>query len=148
MGLLPGESAVEDRGEVARFRLVGAELEPALDAARDQGGLAVVDAVDEDDAGVGALRGGLLAQDRGEVGDVVGDEDPLFGGGECEHLVIVEALQRRLLVQRAHVVTGLLEASSDLGPGDVGVEQQPHAARLLGGLQERIELSQFAERAS
>lgn len=72
VGLSRGESAVEDRGEVGPVRLDRAQLEPALDAARDQREFAVVDAVDEDDAGVLALRGGPVAQDAREVGDVVG----------------------------------------------------------------------------
>jgi hypothetical protein len=100
-----------------------------------------------DDASVGALRGGPLAQDPGEVVDAVGDDDPMLGRGERENVVVVEAFQRGLLVACPYVVSVLLEPASHLGSGYVGVEQQPHAAGLPAGLQERIQLSQLAERA-
>ena len=119
-----GEAAVEDRGEFVPVLLVWSELEPALDAARDQRELAVVDAVDEDDAGVRALRSRPVAQNPREVGDVVCDEDPLLARGERENLVVVQALERALLIERTHVMAGLLEPASHVGPGDVGVEQQ------------------------
>ena len=60
----------------------------------------MVYAVHQDHAGVGALRGGPLAQDRREVGDVVGHKDPSLAGCESENLVVVKALQLRLLIQR------------------------------------------------
>ena len=145
-GLTPGELAVEDRGKVAPVGLDLAKLEPALDAAGDECELAVVDAVHEDDAGVRALRGGPVAQDAREVGDVVGDEDPLVGRSELEDLVVLEAFERRLLIERAHVVSLLLKSASHVAAGYVGVEQQPHAAGLLAGVQERVQPSDLVER--
>jgi hypothetical protein len=117
----PGEGAVEDRRELPPCHLIGAQLEPAPDAADDEAERAGVDAVDENHARVGALGGGPFAQDAREVGDVVGDEDALLAGGEREDLVVVEARERRFLVERAH--------GDELSTGCVS--QQPGAVLLI-----------------
>lgn len=84
---------------------------------------------------------------RGKSATLLGDEDPPLGRGEREHLLVVETLQRRLLIERSHVVPVLLEPASNVGPGIVGVEQQPHAGGLRAGLHERIQLAKLVERA-
>jgi hypothetical protein len=113
---------IEDGGKVDPARGLGVELQPALDAADDEIELAVVDAVDENHAGMRALCRGPLAQDAGEVADVVGDQDALVLVGEREHILIVEPLQVRFLIESADVVSHGLQAAPDPGTRDVGVE--------------------------
>lgn len=72
------------------------------------------------------LRRRPIPQDHREVANVVSHEDPLLVGGQGEHLLIVEPLQRQLLIERAYVMPVGLESSAHAWPGDVRVEQQPH----------------------
>ena len=88
--------------------------------------LSVIDAVYEDHARVLTPGGGPFAEDRGEVAHVVGDEDPFLGRRQGQHVVVVEPLQRRLLIQRSDLVPGHRQSLSNTRTGDVRVEQEPH----------------------
>ena len=121
----PALAAVEDQREVAPDGRVGIQRKASLDPAQDRVELAMIDPVHEDHPSVRALRGRPLAQDRREVADVVGDEDPLLGGCRREHLFVVEPLERRLLIKRTNLVPIGLEPPADTRSRDVRVEQQP-----------------------
>ena len=91
-------------------------------AADDELELAVVDAIHDDRAGVGALNRRPLAQHAGKVADVLGDDDALFLGCKGEDIFVLNALECRILIECAHIVPTLLQRAADVGTRDVGVE--------------------------
>src|ERR1700684_2813402 len=110
-----GEAAVNDGGEVDPARRLRVELQPALNAADNEIELAVVDAVDEDHTAVRTLCRRPLAQDAGEVADVVGDQDAFVFASERKHIIVVNPLQGRLLIEGSDVVSSSPQAVPDLG---------------------------------
>ena len=114
------ECVVDHSGEVEPLLLPGSELEPPLDAAHDQTELTVVDAVDEDHSGMRSASGGPLANDLGEVRDIVRNEDASVFTPEREDILVVEPLVLRLLVERADVVASVTLKRPPLSTDDPG----------------------------
>jgi hypothetical protein len=139
--------AIHDCGKVDPGLVTRTRVEPTVDAPDDQLELVVTDPVHEDHSCVRAVRCCPLSQDAREVADVVGDEDTLLSGREREHVVIVESLEARLLVEGAHIVPCGLELPAHAWPGDVCVEEEAHRRRLVAGREERIEGKQLIKRA-
>jgi hypothetical protein len=117
--------------------LTRAPTTPQIDTAHDKSELAVVDPVDEDDAGVRAGGFRPCPEKRGEVRDVVRDQDALVFG-EPEQAVIGQSLEPALLIESADIVTQFAQRAADPTSRDVGIEKQPHR-RLLRELKEGIQ---------
>jgi hypothetical protein len=117
-----GEIAIDGEREIDPARRVWIELDPPLYAADDELELAVVDAIHDDRAGVGALSRRPLAQHAGKVADVLGDDDAVFLGCKGEDIFVLNALERRILVECAHIVAILPQRATDVGTRDVRVE--------------------------
>jgi hypothetical protein len=79
-------------------------------------------------------------QDPREVGDVEGDQNAALAGGEVEDSLVVQSLERGLLVWRADVVSAFAQPGAHDAAGDVRVEQYAHVSLGLDA-QERIELA-------
>ncbi len=80
------------------------------------------ESMNEEEAGVVATGLCPLARDRRKVGDVECHEDALLVRSESQNLFVADSLERRLLVERAHVVSRLGQSRADPPPGDVCVE--------------------------
>lgn len=92
---------------------VGSVGEGALDHPDDGAELAVIDADDDDAAGVGSAFFCPSPDDPGEVGDVEGDEDPLFGRSQGEEFLVGHAVEFPLFVGSSDVVACLPERPGD-----------------------------------
>lgn len=82
-----------------------------------------------------------FAQDAWEVAHIVRHEDAFFARCERQHFLVLQSLQRGLLIERLNIMSAVRQAPSDPRPGHVCVKQQPHRGRLFGGwcdLQEGI----------
>lgn len=79
-------------------------VEREVDYAQGEPEFAMVDADDEQAAGVRSARGCPFGRDAGKVGDVEGDHHPCLFGGEREQSVVVAAIEFAFLVGRADVV--------------------------------------------
>ena len=73
------------------------------------------------------------AGDRNEVTHVVCDHEPLLLDREREHLLVGEAAERLVLVEREDVVACPGEPSPDVPAGDVRVEQDAQALLVRVG---------------
>lgn len=122
----------EEQGEVLPGVLPGTVAQGALERRDDGAELAVVDADEDGAAGVGAAGLGPAAGDDGEVLDVEGDEDPCFGGGEGEQLLVAVPVELALVVGGADVVPDAAQGACDPGTGDVGVEEEPQGGSGAG----------------
>lgn len=88
---------------------------------------------DQDAARTATSSLGPLAQDGREVATVPRDEDPSFGGCEREHVGVIQTLVLCTLGDREHVVPAIAKRSGDSATREIGVEKQPHPARLPAG---------------
>lgn len=91
-----------------------------FDHAQDEAELGVVDADDQQAAGVRCGRGCPFGCDPGEVRDVDGDHNPIFFGGELEESLVVPPVELAFLVGSADVLL-VAQGSCDPARGDVRV---------------------------
>ena len=96
-----------------------------LDHAEDESELGVIDADDQQAAGVRPSRGCPFGRDPGEVRDVAGDHDPSLFGGEREQSLVIPTVELALLVGRADIML-LAQGGRDPARRDMRVEEQPH----------------------
>lgn len=107
-----------------------------LNHAQDESELGVVDADDQQAAGVRPSRSRRFGGDPGEVPDIEGDHDPSLAGRECKKLLILPTVELAFLVRGTDVML-LPQGGCDAAPGDVRVEEQLHglvipAATVVG----------------
>jgi hypothetical protein len=103
-----------------------------LDHAQDESELGVVDADDQQAAGVRPSRSRPFGRDPGEVPDVEGDHDPSLVGRERKKLLILPTVELAFLVRGADVML-LAQSDRDAASGDVRVEEQPHGLSVADG---------------
>ena len=101
-------------------------LDRPLDCADEWAELVVTEAVDEQDAGVRAPGRCPVAKDVGEVVDVERHEDAPLARRESEHFGVLEAFERRLLVECSDVVPTAAELGADARSRDMRVEEEAH----------------------
>lgn len=122
---------IDNQREVAPSAWVGVHLQAPFDPADDDVELPMIDPVHEDHTGVRTLRRGPLTKDRREVADVVSHEDPLLSRRGAQHLIVVQSLEDRLLIERTDVMALGLEPPAHPRPGHLPVEQQPDRRNQL-----------------
>ena len=66
-----------------------------------------------------------LARKVDEVLHVLRDDDPPFPDRERQHLLIGEAGEPRIRIERENVVTALRQRTPDTSTGDVCVQEEP-----------------------
>ena len=118
----------EEQREIDPIGLLWAGGEGAGDDLEDRAELAVVDADHDRAARVRTSGLGPAARDHGEVLDVEGDEDPLFGRGDRQQLLVGETVELTLFVRGSNVVALVAERRGDAPCRDVRVEEELHGA--------------------
>ena len=91
-----------------------------FDQAQDEAELCVVDADDQQAAGVRSARCCPFGRDPCEVRDVEGDHDPILFGGELEQSLVVPPVELAFLVGGTDVVL-VTQGGRDPARGDVRV---------------------------
>lgn len=143
---LTARSRSPDRVVAPRLS-IGAGGERGLDHAQREPEFAMVDADDQEAAGVVLAGAGPPADDAGEVADVEGDHDSLFGRGQFEQGFVLHAVQLARLVGGEHVMAAFTQRAGDRAPRHVRVQQEPHQGLLDAGRVDRRKLaSQLLER--
>jgi len=103
-----------------------------LNHAQDESELGVVDADDQQAAGVRPSRSRPFGGDPGEVPDIEGDHDPSLVGRERKKLLILPTVELAFLVRGTDVML-LPQGGCDAAPGDVRVEEQLHGLSVADG---------------
>jgi len=105
----------------------------------------VIDPIYEDGSGVRAFRCSPVAEDLGEVGDVVRNEDALVLGCQLEDVLVVESFVLPLPIERSDVVTLLGERPSEGARRRVGSVRMLAARLEEGSLPRRANPSPFLD---
>jgi hypothetical protein len=123
-------AALDGDGDVAPVRPNRPFGHETFECANDGAEFVMLERPDQDAARMATSCLGPLAHDGRKVATVPRDEDPSFGGCQREHVEVIQTLVLRMFGEREYVVPAIAKKSGDSATREIGVEKQPHPARL------------------